>query len=111
MFLWGLALAAVMATITRVLYVRLHQLRLTDWLGYIALVAGLVAVPSWQWAISPWLLLSVPVALVYGVRRGQRTLQAWRRGEVVYGIFTFGKPPAGVQDRFRAWAAQVDADS
>ena len=64
--------------------------------------AGVVAVPSMQWEISPWLLLGIPVAVAVAVRRGASTVDAWRRGQPVAGVFTFSPPPPGVVDRFRA---------
>lgn len=102
MFLFGLALVLVLALVLRVLIVRALSLRLTDWIGYVACAAGVVAIPSMQWDINPWLLLGVPVALAVAVWKGKSTVDAWRRGEPVEGIFTLSPPPPGVVDRFRA---------
>ncbi|SDZ16355.1 hypothetical protein [Tessaracoccus flavus] len=99
---FGVALVIVLALVLRVLIVRAFGLRLTDWIGYVACAAGVVAIPSIQWDISPWLLLGVPVALALALWKGKSTVDAWRRGEPVEGIFTFSPPPPGVVDRFRA---------
>lgn len=100
--LFGVGLVAVLELVLRVLLVRLSGLRLTDWIGYVACAAGVVAVPSMQWEISPWLLLGIPVAVAVAVRRGASTVDAWRRGQPVAGVFAFSPPPPGVVDRFRA---------
>ncbi len=101
---WGivvvLSLLVVFPTLLRVLIVRFFGLRLTDWLGYIACAAGLVVVPMRLWDTNPWWLLGVPVAAVVAVVAARRTLIAWRRGDVVHGIFAIGRAPDGVVDRF-----------
>ena len=74
--LFGVGLVAVLELVLRVLLVRLSGLRLTDWIGYVACAAGVVAVPSMQWEISPWLLLGIPVAVAVAVRRGASTVDA-----------------------------------
>ena len=98
---WGGALLLLYAMVLRVLIVRFFGLRLTDWLGYIFCVAAVVAGPTRLWDITPWLLWGLPIAVAIAVVQAHRTVHTWRRGETVGGIFTFGRAPEGVVDRFR----------
>ena len=100
-FVWGGVLLLLYVIVLRVLIVRFFGLRLTDWLGYIFCVAALVAGPTRLWDITPWLLWGLPIAAAIAVVQAQRTIRTWRRGETVGGIFTFGRAPEGVVDRFR----------
>lgn len=78
-------------------YIR-ARLRLTDWLGYVGVVAALIALPTWLWETSPYLVLGVPVVVVLGIRRSAKTVEQWREGgePFVVGWYLFGKPPERV---------------
>lgn len=83
----GSLLAVVFADAIRTIGARVVGAVLTNWLGYAGAVAVLLAVPSWQFSINPWLLATLVLALPLGLVWSKSTATDIRKGRTVRGIF------------------------
>lgn len=101
------SLVLLFSIAVKVVASRPRGLRLTDWPGIAACVAGLIAVPSVLWDKNPWLLLLLPLAVVWGLVESHRVVQVWRRGTAVEGQFLLGRAPDGVLNRWPSVSRQT----